>query len=526
MPASLRVLLVEDSALDAELILRELRRAGFAPQHRRVASAGELRAALRGERWEVVLSDHALPGFSGPEALAVVRGDADPEARDLPFLIVSGAIGEETAVEAMRAGAHDYILKDRLGRLGPAIERELREAANRRERRRLEEQVRQAQKMETVGRLASGAAHDFNNLLTCVVGYGGLLHSRFAPDDPRLRYVEGILEAARHGANLTQQLLAFSRKQVMRPVVASLNEVIIQTETFLRRLLGEEITLRTELCPDLGPVLVDPGQMQQVIVNLAVNARDAMSAGGVLTIATANEEPAEGPRVSLYVTDTGIGMSDEVQAHMFEPFFTTKERGKGTGLGLSTVYGIVQQSGGSITCASVVGRGTTFLITLPQVRRQAAEGAEPAQGGGGTGWAGRARGLPPAVERGTETVLLVEDEERVRELATEVLERCGYQVLPEGDASGALARAERHRGPIELLLTDVVLPDMSGHELASRLRTARPDSRVLYTSGYADDVVLLHGLGAAEASFLAKPYDPTALLRRVREVLGGPEGSA
>jgi signal transduction histidine kinase len=510
----MRVLLVEDSALDAELVLRELRRAGFAVHHRRVASADELRAALRDERWQVVLSDHALPGFGGTEALAVVRGDADPETRDLPFVIVSGAIGEETAVEAMRAGAHDYILKDRLGRLAPAIERELREAANRRERRRLEEQVRQAQKMETVGRLASGVAHDFNNLLTCVVGYGGLMQSRFPPDDPRLRYVEGILEAARHGANLTQQLLAFSRKQVMRPVPTSLNEVVAETETFLRRLLGEDITLHTELAPHPGTVLVDPGQMQQVIVNLAVNARDAMPEGGTLTIATANEEVFEGSRISLYVTDTGTGMTDEVQAHMFEPFYTTKEDGKGTGLGLSTVYGIVQQSGGAITCASVVGRGTTFLVTLPR----AVQGDVPETRSGS--------GQTASVQSGTETVLLVEDEDRVRELATEILRRYGYRVLPEGDACGALARAERHGGPIELLLTDVVLPDMSGLELFSRLRSVRPGSRVLYTSGYTDEVMLLHGLAAPEASFLPKPYDLTALLRRVREVLAAPGGAS
>jgi signal transduction histidine kinase len=516
---SLRVLLIEDSALDAELVLRELRRADFAVHHQRVASADELRGALRSARWDLVLSDHALPGFGGPQALAIVRGDADAETRDLPFVIVSGAIGEETAVEAMRGGAHDYILKDRLGRLVPAIERELREAANRRARRHLEDQIRQAQKMETVGRLASGVAHDFNNLLTCMVGYGGLMQSRFAPDDPRLRYLEGILEAARHGATLTQQLLAFSRKQVMRPAVVSLNEVIIEAETFLRRLLGEEITLRTELASDLGPVRVDPTQMQQVIVNLAVNARDAMAPGGVLTIATANDAPAEGPRVALYVTDTGAGMTDDVQAHMFEPFFTTKEGGKGTGLGLSTVYGIVQQSGGTVTCASVPGRGTTFLITLPRVERESAQTC-----GGRT--ARQDGGLPSRTQYGTETVLLVEDEERVRELATEVLERCGYQVLPESDASGALARAERHGGPIELLLTDVVLPDMSGHELASRLRSFRPDSRVLYTSGYTDEVMLLHGLAAPDELFLPKPYDPTALLRRVREVLGTPEGSS
>jgi signal transduction histidine kinase len=507
----LRVLLIEDSALDAELVLGELRRAGFTVHHERVATADALRAALRARRWEIVLSDHALPGWSGTEALAVVRGDPDPETRDLPFVIVSGAIDEEMAVEAMRGGAHDYVLKERLGRLVPAIERELREAANRRARRRLEEQFRQAQKMETVGRLASGVAHDFNNLLTCVVGYGALMQSRFAPDDPRLRYVEGILEAANHGADLTRQLLAFSRKQAMRPVLASLNEVILQTETFLRRLLGEEITLCTELAADLGPVMVDVSQMQQVLVNLAVNARDAMSPGGVLTIATANEEVFEGPRVSLYVTDTGAGMSDEIQAHMFDPFFTTKEGGKGTGLGLSTVYGIIQQSGGTITCASVLGRGTTFLITLPRVEGEIAR-REPR--------------LPSRLQYGTETVLLVEDEERVRELATEVLQRCGYRVLPEGDACGALARAEQHGGPIELLLTDVVLPDMSGQELADRLRTVRPDSRVLYTSGYTDEITLLRGGTAPDASFLAKPYEPTALLRRVREVLGAPEGSS
>jgi signal transduction histidine kinase len=500
------VLQVEDSRLDAELILRELRRAGFETQHRRVTTADGLRQALRAERWDVVLSDHALPAFSGTEALAVVRAEADSETRDLPFLIVSGAIGEETAVEAMRSGAHDYILKDRLGRLVPAIERELREAANRRERRRLEEQVRQAQKMETVGRLASGVAHDFNNLLTCVVGYGGLLQGHFPPDDSRRRYVDSMLEAANQGASLTRQLLAFSRKQVMRPVVVSLNEVVSQTETFLRRLIGEAIVLRTELASNLSPVRVDPGQMSQVIMNLAVNARDAMPRGGVLTIATAND-PGDGARVALSITDTGVGMTAEVKAHLFEPFFTTKESGKGTGLGLSTVYGIVQQSGGTIHFDSVLGKGTRCLVFLPRVEGEIARpDAPPAR----------------ALESGVGTVLLVEDEDRVRELATEILQRCGYRVLPEGDASGALERARAHGGSIELLLTDLVLPDMSGRELAARLLALRPDSRVLYTSGYTDEATLLDGTFRPGTAFLPKPYDPPALLRRVRELLSAP----
>jgi signal transduction histidine kinase len=501
---ALNVLLVEDSELDARLILRELRRGGFEPTHRRVETADELRRALRADRWDTVLSDYALPGFSGLQALAVVRSEPSPETSDLPFLIVSGTIGEETAVEAMRSGAHDYILKDRLGRLAPAIEREVREARNRRERRRLEEQFRHAQKMETMGRLASGVAHDFNNLLTCVMGYGGLVQSRLAPDDTRRRHVEGMLEAARHGAQLTRQLLAFSRKQVLNPAVVSLNDVVARAETFLRRLIAEDITLRTELAPDLRNVRVDPGQMEQVVLNLAVNARDAMPRGGLLTIATANEQTAELRRVVLYVTDTGTGMSPEVQAQMFEPFFTTKEGSKGTGLGLSTVYGIVQQSGGTIACDSLPGRGTTFRISLPL-----AEGAV----------AGATTVEPPQAARESGTVLLVEDEERVREMATEILQAGGYNVLPESNASDALERAQEHGGPIELLLTDVVLPDMNGRELADRLLAFRPDSRVIYTSGYTDDVVLAHGLSGPGTSFLPKPYDPPTLLGRVREVL-------
>jgi signal transduction histidine kinase len=506
---ALRLLLVEDSDLDARIILRELRRSGFQPRHARVTTEAQLRDALRRETWDVVLSDHALPGFSATLALAVLDDERTrrPELADLPFIIVSGTIGEETAVEAMRCGARDYILKDKLVRLAPAIERELAEAAARRERRRLEERLQQAQKMECIGRLAGGVAHDFNNLLTCVVGYGGLLHKRLGDDDPRRRYVDGLLEAADHGAALTRQLLAFSRRQALTPVVASLNELVADTEKFLRRLIGEDVQLASRLQPDLGNVLVDVGQMQQVLMNLAINARDAMPAGGVLTIATANSETTH---VTLTIADTGTGMSPEALAHLYEPFFTTKAAGKGTGLGLSTVYGIVQQSGGSITCASVTGQGTTFVITLPRVAAPIARAEMRLQG---------------RMEGGTETVLLVEDEERVRQIATEVLERVGYRVLPEGSAAAALARASAHDGRIELLLTDVVLPDMNGRELAERLRAERPDSRVLYTSGYTDEIKILNGQTGPGTLFLPKPYDPPTLLRSVREVLAAPRVS-
>jgi two-component system cell cycle sensor histidine kinase/response regulator CckA len=508
MPTPLRLLLVEDSDLDAKLVLRALRRAGFSLTHQRVATEAQLRSALRRETWDVVLSDHALPGFSATLALGVLddeRSSGAPGLADLPFIIVSGTIGEETAVEAMRCGACDYILKDRLGRLAPAIERELREVEVRRQRRAFEAQLQQAQKMESFGRLAGGIAHDFNNLLTCVVGSAGLLQRRLEAHDPRLRYVEDVLEAAKRGATLTNQLLAFSRRQMLSPVVVSLNEIVAETEKLLRRLIGEDIALVSRLAPEIGNVKVDVGQIQQVIMNLAVNARDAMPRGGVLTIETAN---AEGDtQVALSVTDTGVGMAPAVLAHLYEPFFTTKEVGRGTGLGLSMVYGIVEQSGGSISCSSDAGMGTTFVISLPRV-------AAPVV---------RMEARPLRLEEGgTETVLLVEDEERVRRIATEVLEQRGYRVLAEGSAASALMRVEAHRGRIELLLTDVVLPDMNGRELAERVRAARPDSRVLYTSGYTDEIKILMGLTGPGTLFLPKPYDPAGLLRSVREVLSSP----
>ncbi|HKC66268.1 MAG TPA: PAS domain S-box protein, partial [Pyrinomonadaceae bacterium] len=384
------------------------------------------------------------------------------------------------------------------------------------ERRQLEEQLRQAQKMEAVGRLAGGVAHDFNNLLTAITGYSDLTLRRLRPEDPLRRNVEEIKKAGDRAASLTRQLLAFSRKQVLQPKVLDLNAVVSDMEEMLQRLIGEDIELRTMLAPELGSVKADPGQIEQVIMNLAVNARDAMPQGGKLTIETANVYLNEGyatrhiavkpgPYVMLAVSDTGEGMSEETQSRIFEPFFTTKEMGKGTGLGLSTVYGIVKQSGGNIWAYSEVSEGTAFKIYLPRVG-ETAEVYKPHH----------------EVEEnldGTETILLAEDDERVRGLVRAVLEDYGYRVLAAENGGAALAISERHSGPIHLLLTDVVMPEISGSELADRLARSHPEMRVLYMSGYTDESIVHHGVLDADMPFIQKPFEPDALGRKVRELL-------
>ena len=385
------------------------------------------------------------------------------------------------------------------------------------ERVQLEQQLRQAQKMEAVGRLAGGIAHDFNNILTAITGYADLLLEDLGPTDPRRQDADEIHKAAERAAGLTRQLLAFSRQQVLQPTVLEVNNLVSDLEKMLRRLLGEDVELSTRLAPTTGRVKADPGQLEQVIMNLAVNARDAMPNGGKLTLETGNVEldevyatdhyPARaGPFVLLAVSDTGIGMSDETQAHMFEPFFTTKEKGKGTGLGLATVYGIIKQSGGFIWVYSEVGHGTTFKLYLPRVEELAERASEPAQG-------------PARAAHGTETVLVVEDEAPVRSVARQVLERHGYTVLEAPSAEAALDLATRYSGTIHLLLTDVVMPGLNGRELASRLADLRPDARVIFMSGYTDDAVTRHGVLEPGSAYVQKPFTPDAIARRVREVL-------
>ncbi|HEY3123262.1 MAG TPA: PAS domain S-box protein [Thermoanaerobaculia bacterium] len=384
------------------------------------------------------------------------------------------------------------------------------------EKRRLQEQLVQAQKMEAVGQLAGGIAHDFNNLLTAITGYSELLLGELPPEDLRRSHADEIRKAGERAASLTQQLLAFSRRQVLEPKVFDVNIVVSDIERMLRRLIGEHIELKTPKAPDLWKVKADPGQIEQAILNLVLNARDAMPSGGTLAIETSNAQLDEsftrnhvptqpGPYVCVAVSDTGVGISDDVKARLFEPFFTTKERGKGTGLGLSTTYGIVKQSGGYLWCDSEVGRGTTFRVLLPRVEEPVSQAEER-------------KPLPP-IHPGDETLLLVEDEPEVRSLVQRILKTQGYTVVTAANPDEALAVAREFKGPIQLMVTDVVMPGMSGLQLAERLAPTRPDMRVLFMSGYTNDAIGHQGVLDPGTAFLQKPFTPNALARKVREVL-------
>jgi len=403
--------------------------------------------------------------------------------------------------------------------------------------RQSEEQLRQAQKMDAVGKLAGGIAHDFNNLLMVIRGDSDLMLRRLAAGHPLRQNAEGIREAADQAATLTRQLLAFSRKEVVAPRLVDLNGIVASVHAMLQRLLGETINLVTVTAPDLGGVKADPGQMEQMILNLCVNARDAMPDGGRLTIRTANVDLDEaaarrwsdtkpGPYVMLEVSDTGGGMDRETRSRLFEPFFTTKEQGKGTGLGLSTVYGTVKQSGGHISVESEPGRGSTFSVYLPRVAAPvpAAEPRRPLEAAA-TAPAAPSTEMHLAPGHG-ETILLVEDAQRVRAVVREILEMSGYVVLEARHGAEALEVSNQHAGPIHLMVTDVVMPQMSGRELAQRLATLRPDLKVLYMSGYTDDAIVRHGVLASGIAFLSKPFTPDALALKVRELLDGTPAGA
>ncbi|HYL20544.1 MAG TPA: ATP-binding protein, partial [Gemmatimonadales bacterium] len=385
------------------------------------------------------------------------------------------------------------------------------------ERRSLERQLLQAQKMEAVGRLAGGVAHDFNNVLTAILGYAGLLLDGLPTLSPLRPDLEEIRKAADRAAGLTRQLLAFSRKQVLEMRALDLNELVADMDKLLRRLLGEDIDVVTNLDRTLGAVRADAAQLEQVVVNLAVNSRDAMPEGGTLMIETRNADLDDsyagehvpvrpGRYVMLAVSDTGTGMSAETMSHVFEPFFTTKEAGKGTGLGLSTVYGIVKQSGGYVWCYSEPGHGTTFKVYLPRVDEPIARLPIRAVAG------------PP---HGSETVLVVEDEPGLRALTRRVLEKHGYTVLEARTADAASALVRDHAGPIHLLLADVVLPGASGRTLADELLARRADLKVLFMSGYTEDAIVHRGVLAANTAFIHKPFSAEALAAKVREVLDG-----
>ena len=637
MGTPLNLLLVEDSENDALLVVRELTRGGYEIAYERVWDAGSMRAALDRQSWDLVLSDHSMPQFSGRAALQLLR-DGHP---DVPFIFVSGTIGEDAAVEAMRMGAQDYLSKSNLRRLVPAIQRELREAEGRRERSRaeaalresehrfekvfqaspvgitistlaegryldvnaaflrmigrtreevvghtafdiafwrdpadrtrimerlrsgggaaqeietivqakdgalrhvlvaleqvdfsgvpcvvalvhditglkqLEQQLNQAQKMEAVGRLAGGVAHDFNNMLTVITSYGDLLLGDLEAGDRRREDIDEILKAARGAATLTRQLLAFSRQEVIQPRPISVNAIVAGTEKMLKRVIGEDVELAADLAAEPSTVMCDPGQLEQIVMNLVVNARDAMPEGGKLRIATTATSLDEsmlhehalarpGRYVVLEVADNGIGMDAATREHIFEPFFTTKEQGKGTGLGLATVYAIAKQVGGFVWVDSTPGAGTSFRVYFPSID------APPSA---------VERNSAAELPRGTETVLLVEDATAVRTVIRQVLERLGYTVLDAADGQLALEVAARHHGPIDLVVTDIVMPALGGRELAERLRRVRPDIRILYTSGYTDDAVVRSGVLDAQFVFMQKPFTPEILASKVREAL-------
>jgi len=632
--AKTRLLHLEDKPLDSQLLEAWLRQAGRDWDVVRVDTRDAFVAALDEGGFSVIVSDYRLPAYDGLQALQ----EAKTRRPEVPFLFFSGNLGEERAVEALKAGAIDYVLKDGpVRRLVPALERAVSEAAQRVARTRaegalrqneagfhllfdgnphpmwvfdveslrflevnaaaiehygfsreeflamritdirppedvplveeavgpfkggmrrlgpwrhrvkdgriiyvdvaahdlefrgrpgrlvvahditgqkeLEAQLLQSQKMEAIGRLAGGIAHDFNNLLGVIVGYGERVLRRLPPAERR--EIGEVLKAADHAASLTRQLLAFSRRQVLQPRVIDLNAAVRDLDGMLRRIIGEDVHLIVALKEALGRVRADPGQVQQVLMNLAVNARDAMPKGGQLTIETDNAELDEsyvsahhevtpGHYVMLAVTDTGLGMDAETQARIFEPFFTTKEAGKGTGLGLATVFGIVKQSGGSIWVYSERLRGTTFKVYLPRVDEVAPEGAASGEGPGAGG---------------SERILLVEDADSLRELAREALEEHGYKVVQAVSGPAALEALERESDPIDLVLTDLVMGGMSGRELAEQITAKRPGMRVLYMSGYTDDALAHHGVLDSNVAFVEKPFTIDGLLRKVRDVL-------
>ncbi len=380
----------------------------------------------------------------------------------------------------------------------------------------LQEQFRQAQKMEAVGRLAGGVAHDFNNLLTIISGYSEIVVGKLSIGDPTRELVSEIGKAGERAAGLTQQLLAFSRKTVLQPSVLDLNLIITDCVKMLRRLVGEDVELNASFSPSLGRAKIDPGLFDQALINLAVNARDAMAAGGKLTFETANIEldasyclthpsATPGRYVMVAVNDNGTGMSDEIKARMFEPFFTTKEPGKGTGLGLAMVYGFIKQSGGYIAVYSELNVGTTFKLYFPEVQEAVRTS--------------KSHPNLKVMPHGTETILLVEDEDGVRALARHVLQTCGYTVLEASRGEEALRVAERYQGPIHLLLTDVVMPGMSGRLVAERMGALKPGIKTVFASGYTDDAVVRHGVLEAETHFLQKPYTTAAMTQKVRAAL-------
>jgi signal transduction histidine kinase len=534
---SRRILYVEHHLMDIELTLRHFADVAPEVEIEVVHTCGDALARLtRPPAPDAVVVDLRMPDQSGLDFVREARRRGLPLS---PFIMISGRGDEAAAIASLKLGAADYVIKregyldqlpltidraiayHRLDRLTERLQSELAERKRAEaERTKLEEQLATSQRMEAIGSLAGGIAHDFNNLLSVILGYTDLAMDGVPKGDHRRGALQEVKKAGERAAKLTRQLLAFSRKQMLQPVLLDLNQIAVGLEAMLRRILGEDIEFIQVLSPDAGLVWADPGQIEQVFMNLVVNARDAMPNGGMLTIETANVELDEeyarhhvavkpGPYVRLAITDTGCGMDAETRARIFEPFFTTKEKGKGTGLGLSTVYGIVKQSGGNIWAYSERDGGTTFKIYLPRV--VAAVAPEPS--------------IPPIVTRktGTETILVVEDEQAVRDLTARILRSAGYTVLTAATGSEALEICAAREGRVDMILTDVVMPHMGGRALTEHVAAVASGIKVLYMSGYADDAIVHHGTLDRGTHFIGKPFSADGLTRKVREVLDGGE---
>jgi two-component system cell cycle sensor histidine kinase/response regulator CckA len=513
MKSPLCILHLEDDPNDAALVQSTLEAGGITCTTTCVQTRADFMAALEDGGFDLILSDYSMPAFDGLSALKIVHADHP----DVPVIFVSGKLGEELAIDSLKNGATDYVLKERLARLTPAVHRAMEEVEARAERQRLEALFIEAQKMDVIGQLAGGVAHDFNNILGVIIGYNDLMLPELDPEGLPFKCAEEIRHASERAAGLTRQLLVFSRKQTVQPIVLNLDDEVQGLDKMLMRLIGENIEMTIVPGKQNGWIKADSGYVGQVLLNLVVNARDAMPDGGKLTIATnnvtldenhSNAHPGETPGsfVMLSVSDTGTGMTDEVKAHLFETFFTTKPVGKGTGLGLATCQSIVRQSGGQIAVCSELGKGTTFKIYFPLVERPLDAASRPIQTG--------------PLPHGTETVMIVEDYPSLRNLVRRVLEAQGYEVLAASNGQEALDLAREHKGsPISLVVSDVIMPLMGGKEMADWLKATYPDLKILFTSGYTDDAIAHHGALDAGVELLSKPYTAAALARRVRALL-------
>lgn len=513
----LRVLIVEDSEEDADLIVLELRRGGYEPLFRRVDNAEGMARALAEGEWDLVLSDYSMPNFSMPEALAMVQA----KGADVPFVIVSATIGEEVAVEAMKAGAHDYILKHRLGRLVPAVNRELKESLVRCERRNLEEQLRHAQKLESLGLLAGGVAHDFNNLLTGILGNASLVMELVDADTDVRHMLQDIVRASERAADLTRQLLAYAGKGkfIIEPVNAS--ALVKDISELLRSSVPRSVELALQLHPDLPTIEGDASQIQQLVMNLILNAVEATGERpGIVRVATGIREiqpgeslahfrpdpPPPGIYVAIEVMDDGCGMSDAVRAQIFDPFFTTKFTGRG--LGLAAALGIVRGHRGAVGVQSSEGAGSCFTVLLP------------AQGNHG-----RQRVHDPAImlqaatQSSAGTILIIDDEDVVRRAARATLEHFGYSVFEASNGRDGADLFSRLHDRISAVLLDLTMPRMDGHEVWRYIRRVRPDMKIIVSSGFNEAEAMRQFTETSGLEFIQKPYTATALVRKIRGVL-------